>query len=95
MGAGEHSVSLIAELDRGEDLGGSPLSAVDTGPLADSEGRLQHGPVDEQFLHSDFTGEDGPSPGLMQGGPRIGLVAQLRRITTRVPREVRVHGFDG
>lgn len=94
IGAGEHSVNLLAELDQGDDLTGSggedPLG--DSGPLA-AEGNSE-----ETFggvLHRASVGAEGPAlEQLMRDRPGNGPLAHLRRWTTRVPREVRIHGLD-
>ncbi len=94
IGAGEHSVNLLAELDQGDDLtgagSGDPLR--DSGPVAaqpDSE---------ETFggvLHRTSVSAEGPAlEQLMRDRPGNGPLAHLRRWTTRVPREVRIHGLD-
>ena len=96
VGAGEHSVNLIAELDDTVEIGPSMLRGGSTDPQAavrePSDATLSREQITQQVPMS----AEGPAFGSKtQVGPRIGLVAHLRQMTTRVPREVRIHGYDG
>jgi len=96
VGAGEHSVNLIAELDDTVEIGSSMLSGVpgepETSSLVPSNTDVDGSHLTQQTPMS----AEGPAFGSeTRVGPRIALVAHLRRMSTRVPREVRIHGYDG
>ena len=109
VGAGEHSVNLLAELDPTEDLG-SGIPTVGSGPVGDPTGDMvgassggappgspgqMPGPVTRSSLPIDQRGIEGSvPPELTSVRPGNGLLGHLRRMTTRVPREVRIHGLD-
>lgn len=80
IGAAEQSVNLLAELDPDEDLDG-----------LDRDG----GAAAASSTEPSTPATDGSVPGLTKRvTPRIGLLAQLRQMTTRVPQGVRIHGID-
>lgn len=87
LGTAEQSVNLIAELDAGVDLGMELGRATggDDGPpegIGVSAGLLSRS---RSARASSETSSE---------MPRIGVLAQLRRMTTRVPQGVRIHGLD-
>ncbi len=80
VGAAEQSVNLLAELDPDDELDGRDLDST----AVASSPELSTSPV-----------ADGSAPGITKRvTPRIGLLAQLRQMTTRVPQGVRIHGLD-
>jgi len=95
VGAGEHSVNLIAELDDAVDVGPSMLPGASPDPET-TERQLTHTAVGGEHLsqRTAMTAEGSAFESNTRVGPRIGLVAHLRQMTTRVPREVRIHGHD-
>lgn len=106
VGAGEHSVSLLAVLDQHDDLDGGDPATVPPGSGTDPAGarRERFDAVLERM--STRAGSFEPAPQtigtegtvrteLERAGPRTGPLGHLRRWTTRVPREVRIHGVDG
>jgi flagellar biogenesis protein FliO len=86
VGAAEQSVNLLAELDPDIDLGGSPVTDATTGTTNSTAPAASK---------KSSSGEGSPS-GLFETHdmPRTGLIAQLRRMTTRVPQGVRIHALD-
>lgn len=96
VGAGEHSVNLIAELDDSVDIGESIPPGVRADPETADRRHTQTKVGGEHVAQPIVMSVEGPALGSdTRVGPRIGLVARLRRMTTRVPREVRIHGYDG
>ncbi|HEC08524.1 MAG TPA: hypothetical protein ENI86_03025 [Acidimicrobiales bacterium] len=86
VGTGESGVNLIGELPAGEDL--SLTGPDDDIPPSDPVvGTASVG----SSLNPDGTGFFGSS---QRNRPRIGLLANLRRMTTRVPQQVRIHGAE-
>ncbi|MEZ5281189.1 MAG: flagellar biosynthetic protein FliO [Acidimicrobiales bacterium] len=85
LGTAEQSVNLIAELDAGAELG----AVVATGPTQDQGAPNGIGEPTGVLSRTRRT------PMSNRGEtPRIGVLAQLRRMTTRVPQGVRIHGLD-
>jgi len=96
VGAGEHSVNLIAELDDTVDVVPSMLPGVQEDPKIADRQHTQTEVGGEHATQPIVMSVEGPALGAdTRVRPRIGLVAHLRRMTTRVPREVRIHGYDG
>jgi len=86
VGTGESGVNLIGELPAGEDL--SFVEADDDIPPSDPAiGRASVG----RNLNPDGSGFIGSS---QRNRPGTGLLANLRRMTTRVPQQVRIHGAE-
>ena len=84
VGTGEGGVNLIGELPAGEDL-----SLVETnGDISPSDPEVGRASVGLEL------NPDGPGffESSQRNRPRIGLLAHLRRMTTRVPQQVRIHG---
>ncbi len=86
VGTGETGVNLIGELPAGEDL--SPDALDDhTAPSDPAVGTASG----RGNLNPDGTGLFGST---QRNRPGIGLLANLRRMTTRVPQQVRIHGAE-
>ncbi len=85
VGAAEQSVNLIAELDAEVELGAELAKHVE-----ESSGASDGSETSSGLLARSFTSA-APKKGEM---PRIGVLAQLRRMTTRVPQGVRIHGLE-
>ena len=84
VGAAEQSVNLLAELDPDVDLSGATTSTE-----AEEIG------VPRGLWKKSSSGEGSPVGSFeTQDMPRTGLLAQLRRMTTRVPQGVRIHALD-
>ncbi|MCP3935852.1 MAG: hypothetical protein GY708_10825 [Actinomycetia bacterium] len=86
VGAAEQSVNLIAELDAEAELGAELIRTVEQ----------SSGAPDGSEASSGFLSRSQKGGGRLNRSekPRIGVLAQLRQMTTRVPQGVRIHGLD-
>ncbi len=80
LGAGEQTVNLLAELPPDADLDGVLVEE-------------QRNAADQRETTSVAEGS-ATGTSMSRKGPRIGFLARLRRMTTRVPQEVRIHALD-